>query len=1067
MMKKATWICGFSLLLAGAACAQYVSDVAAETTDAAIENQPVFTTPEVKDYEFNDQPGYEGTVRVGDWFSGLDSTNNACLVIPFRLPDAGIVANPFTSAQLEVFLQENTLLPASVIDLYVVRTAPSNTVLSSDYYQGSAEGNGTRVVPDFISSSTVASNIISSTDAALLNELNTAYANGAGAGDYVFFRLNHGVDGWAPQNDRCVIAVRSNIDSGKWPRLTLTDNVDQDADGLPDTWEILYSLDPTDDGTLDPDQGPDGDPDFDLLTNTNELLAGTNPSLDDTDGDGLTDGDEVNIYFTDPLDFDSDDDYLSDGDEITNSTDPLDIDSDNDNVNDGTEVSCGSDPNNAGDVPANTLPQMIGADFFDYANNPTNTSIWSLNGGEFFDVDNNINNDSYVGHTCDISDWYDTSFNAGDVVNQGLLTSGDNLALRAFNGINIGGMTLGVFSTDPATGSTSSNLYFKVKMTQNGTVNYAGVSFYNGGDERLFFGKTGGNGFWGIDGADLAAAVTETYGPTNNVEYAIVGKIDISSASVTFWVDPVIASGEGSATPIATSVLGGVGPWTYNAIRLASGGTGSIRWDDLVLAYTWAGLDFGGTDSDSDSLRDTWELIWTTNLTNLAAGSDFDSDTLNDEVELTLLTDPTSTDSDGDGIDDGVEVSTYFTDPAVADTDGDGLSDGFEVTTSGTNNIYITDPLDADSDDDLYTDGEEVAAGTDPNNPTDNPGAGGTIIVNGSKDPLYGAPVAVQTIETGFGDNFSELNAAYTFSTNGELCVMLTGNLEANGNTLEIFIDSTDGVTNNVLDAVGIDNVNNMDGLTFDTGFEPDYHIWFKAAGGGLNMYVSDLVTSNTSTYADIFGGTYTGFALTGTNAANATPIAVGFDNSNVAGVGGTTGVAADTNAAIAVTTGMELCIALSDIGDPPTGTIKIAAFINNDNHNYLANQTLGGLPVGTGNLGGDGAGNFTGTASGIDFNSFAGDQFFTVNVDAGGVVVGPFDITSIQLINANTDVQLILNGLAIGQDYKIQDSVDLTAGFTDVGSPFTATNETAHTVVLPADTGAQPERFFQGAVAP
>jgi hypothetical protein len=130
---------------------------------------------------------------------------------------------------------------------------------------------------------------------------------------------------------------------------------------------------------------------------------------------------------------------------------------------------------------------------------------------------------------------------------------------------------------------------------------------------------------------------------------------------------------------------------------------------------------------------------------------------------------------------------------------------------------------------------------------------------------------------------------------------------------------------------------------------------------------------------------------------------------------------------------------------------------VNNGAHDYLSNQTLGGLPVGTGNLGNP--------TSSIDFTGPAGDQFFTVNVQAG-VVVGSFDITGIQLINGNTDVQLTLNGLAIGQDYKIQDSVDLTAGFSDVaGSQFTATSDTAQVETISA--GADTNRFFQGAVAP
>jgi len=49
---------------------------------------------------------------------------------------------------------------------------------------------------------------------------------------------------------------------------------------------------------------------------------------------------------------------------------------------------------------------------------------------------------------------------------------------------------------------------------------------------------------------------------------------------------------------------------------------------------------------------------------------------------------------------------------------------------------------------------------------------------------------------------------------------------------------------------------------------------------------------------------------------------------------------------------------------------------INNGDHNFLSNQVLGGLPAPQGNLGGDGAGTFTGNLAGIDFTTFAGNQF-------------------------------------------------------------------------------------------
>ena len=68
----------------------------------------------------------------------------------------------------------------------------------------------------------------------------------------------------------------------------------------------------------------------------------------DSDGDGLNDGEEANVYGTDPLDVDSDADGLQDGDEVdVHLTDPLDADSDDDGFSDGTEVLAGTDPNDA------------------------------------------------------------------------------------------------------------------------------------------------------------------------------------------------------------------------------------------------------------------------------------------------------------------------------------------------------------------------------------------------------------------------------------------------------------------------------------------------------------------------------------------------------------------------------------------------------------------------------------------------------------------------------------------------------------------------------------------------
>lgn len=59
----------------------------------------------------------------------------------------------------------------------------------------------------------------------------------------------------------------------------------------------------------------------------------------DTDLDGLTDLDETNFYFTNPLDDDTDDDGILDGNEVYfYHTDPLNYDSDGDGLPDGLEI---------------------------------------------------------------------------------------------------------------------------------------------------------------------------------------------------------------------------------------------------------------------------------------------------------------------------------------------------------------------------------------------------------------------------------------------------------------------------------------------------------------------------------------------------------------------------------------------------------------------------------------------------------------------------------------------------------------------------------------------------------
>jgi hypothetical protein len=116
----------------------------------------------------------------------------------------------------------------------------------------------------------------------------------------------------------------------------------------------------------------DVDTDEDGLSDAEEVELNTDAALADTDEDGLTDGQEVLEIGTAPLAPDTDGDGILDGDEVVQGTDPLDgvaaapvaeeapveepapeaivgtaVDSDGDGLEDEIELSLGTDPADA------------------------------------------------------------------------------------------------------------------------------------------------------------------------------------------------------------------------------------------------------------------------------------------------------------------------------------------------------------------------------------------------------------------------------------------------------------------------------------------------------------------------------------------------------------------------------------------------------------------------------------------------------------------------------------------------------------------------------------------------
>ncbi len=95
----------------------------------------------------------------------------------------------------------------------------------------------------------------------------------------------------------------------------------------------------------------------------------------------------------------------------------------------------------------------------------------------------------------------------------------------------------------------------------------------------------------------------------------------------------------------------------------------------------------------------------------LPAGIDHDGDDLNDKREQILGTDPQNTDTDRDGIADGIETLVTKTAPLDPDTDHDGLGDKLEDSNmNGNVEQGETSPRNSDTDRDQLCDGNGSAA---------------------------------------------------------------------------------------------------------------------------------------------------------------------------------------------------------------------------------------------------------------------------------------------------------------------------------------------------------------------
>jgi hypothetical protein len=202
------------------------------------------------------------------------------------------------------------------------------------------------------------------------------------------------------------------------------------------------------------------------------------------------------------------------------------------------------------------------------------------------------------------------------------------------------------------------------------------------------------------------------------------------------YVDGVQVSSEILGAPLAIAVTNSVGGLVPFRVGCQTGNTGTpstvgrpeglsiaelrvytltLSASDILSKFNVGANLYGITDTDGDGIPSWWERKYSAfmNENNPAdAGMDFDGDGLTNLEEYQQGTDPTKSDTDGDGLSDGAEVHTYGSNPLNPDTDVDGLRDGREVAL-GT---LLTGFGSNDSDSDGFPDSTEVLYGSNPTN---------------------------------------------------------------------------------------------------------------------------------------------------------------------------------------------------------------------------------------------------------------------------------------------------------------------------------------------------------------
>lgn len=424
--------------------------------------------------------------------------------------------------------------------------------------------------------------------------------------------------------------------------------------------------------------------------------TGTHPAKTDTDGDGLSDSDEILVHRTNPRIPDCDGDGLFDGAEIISGTNPFVPDSDGDGIPDGWEVQNGLNPHvddscadsdsdglsnfyeywnstdpYAPDTDYDELPDVVeaawlstsaGIPWFDMTGATTispNTDVGSALYACELPFTNRI---AALAVSLAVADVNGLIYLGNSATTNGLSskTSGQDMAgCRSFPSIAIAPYW--------------TNLKLRTSLgsaISHKKVNHSGQNYF-----VLQYSRIG----------------TSSGSPNNEVSFQ-VSIPETSPSNIVYVKYGTLVDGRGNSSSYNVSV----GAQAFDnlaklPVSYAVPDQTPVT-NGMAIAYHFGcGSDPVQDDTDDDGVRDDIELLHGSNPRN----ADTDGDGMNDEWEIQNGTDPCFAwgrdgpdgDFDGDYLSNDKERE-YETNMSVPDTDNDGVVDGLE-----TGSVFVTNAI--------------------------------------------------------------------------------------------------------------------------------------------------------------------------------------------------------------------------------------------------------------------------------------------------------------------------------------------------------------------------------------